>query len=102
MLKLYDEDAGAYNRLYALQKTYPYAVPVLGGAIYASTAAKMGDMDALVGWMAHALDTRDYKVQHWEGGIVSICENFCHVCLVDPKLVEAYMGMTFADIAALL
>lgn len=102
MLKNYDWDKGAEVRLYALQKTYPDAIPVLGGAVFAATAVAENDLDALVEYLVNAVTNPSSRVKNWRGGVVSICENFCHVCLVDPKLVELYMGYTFAELAQLL
>lgn len=44
----YEWDEGTQRRLYALQKTYSQAIPVLGGAVFATSAARAGDMDAFV------------------------------------------------------
>lgn len=99
---LYGYDKGADGRLRELQDTYPDAIPVLGGAVFATTAVKAGDMDAFVEYLLNAITASSHMVKNWQGGTVSICESFCHVCLVDPKLAEAYLGRSFADIAALL
>lgn len=91
----YEWDEGAQRRLYALQKTYPQAIPVLGGAVFATSAARAGDMDAFVeGLMGVPFDAVFRKVP-----VADALEKFCKVCLVDRKLVERYIGMSFYDVA---
>lgn len=91
----YEWDEGAQRRLYALQKTYPQAIPVLGGAVFATSAARAGDMDAFVeGLMKVPFDAVFRKVP-----VADALEKFCEVCLVDRKLVERYIGMGFEDVA---
>lgn len=102
MSKNYEWDKGAEKRLYALKKVYPDAIPVLGGAVFAATAIAENDMDEFVEYLAFAITCPSLRVKCWPGGIVSICEEFCHICLVDPKLVEVYLGYTFAEIAKMV
>lgn len=91
----YEWDEGTQRRLYALQKTYPQAIPVLGGAVFATSAARAGDMDAFVeGLKKVPFDAVFRKVP-----VADALEKFCEVCLVDRKLVERYIGMSFEDVA---
>ena len=90
----YEWDEGTQRRLYALQKTYPQAIPVLGGAVFATSAARAGDMDAFVGGLMKVpFDAVFRKVP-----VADALEKFCEVCLVDRKLVERYIGMSFEDV----
>lgn len=91
----YEWDEGAQRRLYALQKSYPQSIPVLGGAVFAMSAARAGDMDAFVeGLMKVPSDAVFRKVP-----VADALEKFCEVCLVDRKLIERYIGMSFEDVA---
>ena len=91
----YEWDEGVQRRLYALQKTYPQSIPVLGGAVFAASAAKAGDMDAFVeGLMKVPFDAVSRKVP-----VTDALEKFCEVCLVDRRLIELYIGMSFEEVA---
>ncbi len=91
----YEWDEGSQHRLYALQKSYPQAIPVLGGAVFATSAARAGDMGAFVeGLMKVPSGAVFRKVP-----VADALEKFCEVCLVDRKLIERYIGMSFEDVA---
>ena len=91
----YEYDEGAERRLYALKKTYPQAVTVLGGAVFATSAARAGDMDAFVEGLMKVPSDAVFR----EVPVADAMEKFCEVCLVDRKLIERYIGMSFEDVA---
>lgn len=97
MVKLYKWDYGAEKRLYAIEQTYRHAIAVLGGACYAATAIAEGDMDEFVGYMKNVPASAKFRGVD----VADALEKFCDICLVDPKLIETYIGMTFAEIAAI-
>ena len=41
---------------------------------------------------------RDAKFFRWHEGVVGALHRFCHICLVDPKLIEVYLGMSFKEL----
>ena len=92
----YECDKGAEKRLYTLQKTFPNAIPLFGGAIFATTAAKAGDMADFVEYLPNVI--QGISFWRWKEGVKAALNTFCHLCLVDPKLVEVYLGMTFKEI----
>lgn len=36
----------------------------------------------------------------WHEPLAKACRDFCHICMVDPMLVEAYCGMKFEQFCA--
>ena len=93
--KNYGWDAAADRRLRELSRTNERAIPTIGGAVFAASAIKAGDLGAFCRYLLHVPSF----VKEWEGGIVGAMNDFCHICLVDPMLIEVYLGITFAEIA---
>lgn len=91
----YEWDKAAEQRLFNLKDEY--AIPVLCGSVWASSALKAGDLDTFIEYLLNV--PRGGLVHKFTGGIVGAMNTFCHVCLVDPHLAEAYVGMTFAEVA---
>lgn len=95
--KTYGWDKGAEIRLRNLKGTHERAIPVLGGAIFATTALRAGDLQAFARYLLNVPSS--IGKSGWPGGVEDALNTFCHVCLVDPKLIEVYLGTTFAEIA---
>lgn len=36
----------------------------------------------------------------WEESLAKACRDYCHICMVDPMLVEAYLQMRFEEFCA--
>ena len=94
---MYKYDKGAECRLYALQKSFPHAVPLFGGAIWAATAIANGDFESFVWYLPSIVKSADFW--DWKYGVEAALTTFCDLCLVDSKLVEAYLGMSLAKFA---
>ena len=43
---------------------------------------------------------RSAKVFHWHKGVADAMRTFCHICYVDPALVEVYLGFHFNELEA--
>lgn len=79
-----------------LDDKYGNAIPVFGGALWAYKYAEKGDIKTFVTYLPHIVS--EAKFRGWHEGIVGALNRFCHICLVDPKLIEAYIGITFEEL----
>lgn len=83
-------DASRIPLIENLNKEHPDAIAIFGGALWVE------DISSLIGSLAHVIS--EAKFRNWHEGLAGACRTFCHMCLVDPMLVEAYMGMKFEDL----
>lgn len=80
------------------EANYP-VIQVFAGAYHAVDYAHGENIDLhefctyLLGMIKFAISTR------YPNGIEDALERFCHICLVDPKLIEAYLGIRFEEVA---
>ena len=81
-------------RLEAMEELHPNTIPVLGGAYFAIDHTD--NFAEFVGYFPHVVSSA--KFFGYEGGAVKALRTFCHLCLVDPMLVEVYLGMTFEQL----
>ena len=70
-----------------MQKTEPNTIAIFGGAIWVT------DIDELLEFLPAVV--RNARFLKWEKGLADACRRFCHLCFIDPTLVEAYIGMKF-------
>ena len=85
------------QKLIDMSEKYPHTISVLGGAYFAYDYAKNGDIATFVGYLPHVAQSA--KFFRWHNGVAGALRQFCHLCLVDPALIEAYLGTTFNEIA---
>ena len=72
---------------------------VLGGATFAIQYVHGDTMDIdtfITVCLPHVV--RNARFFGWPEGPVDALNRFCHICLVDPKLIEAYLGITFEEV----
>ena len=91
-------DEYIYNAIVALDDKYPNAIPVFGGALSAynyvnSDAPNFGKFVSYIPTVVH-----NAKFYSWHEGVVGAIRTFCRLCLVDPMLVELYVGMPLAEL----
>lgn len=81
-----------------LSETYKNAVPIFGGAplAYAEIHQEVPNFDGFIRYLAHVID--EAKFRKWHDGVAGALKTFCHLCLVDPALIEAYLGRRFEQI----
>ena len=77
-----------YNAIMALSDKYPNVIPIFGGAYHCD-----GSIESIISGIPHVVRTA--KIFHWHESPADAIRTFCHLCLVDPALVECYIGMTF-------
>ena len=70
-----------------LNEKHSYAIAIFGGA------ASVQTIDDIVGALPYIIKMVEFY--EWHESPADACRRFCHLCFTDPKLVEAYLGMTF-------
>lgn len=86
------------SNILALQDKYDNAVAVMGGAYWAAQEVH-GDkpnFDKFVELMSNMI--HDLKFFGWHESIPQAMRTFCKLAMVDPALVEAYIGMKFEEV----
>ena len=78
-----------------LDELYPNAIPIFGGALSAAKYVHGDnvDMHKFCSMLADAIDNATFFGWHESSGVVA--RRFCHICYIDPALVEAYLGIKF-------
>lgn len=82
-----------------LDNKYPNTIPVFGGALWAYEYAKKSDIKTFVTYLPHVIS--EAKFRGWHEGAVGALRRFCRICLVDPMLIEAYLGIKFEELIKL-
>jgi hypothetical protein len=67
---------------------------VLGGACFAIEHTH--NFAEFVMYLPHVISSA--KFYNYHETPAQACRTFCHLCLVDPMLVEVYLGMTFEEL----
>ncbi|MGN5455177.1 MAG: hypothetical protein ACI4XN_04260 [Candidatus Kurthia intestinigallinarum] len=83
-------DEGVKNAIESLSEKYPNAIPVFGGALgaYEYVNSDNPDFNKFMVCLCHAVDNA--RFYNWHEGVAGAVRRFCHLCLVDPALVEVY------------
>lgn len=91
-------DKNIYNAIATLDVKYPNAIPIFGGALgaYEYINSSTPDFDKFVVCMTSVI--HNAKFYNWHEGVVGALHRFCRLCLVDPALVELYIGMRFEEL----
>lgn len=85
------------QQLISMNEKYPNAIAVLSGAYFAQASAEQGDLSTFVEFLPHVAQSA--IMFEWHNGVAGALRQFCHLCLVDPALIEVYLGTTFNEIA---
>ena len=75
-----------------LQEKHSNAIPVFGGALW------VHDLERLVSSLPNVISNA--KFFGWHESLADTCRRFCHLCFIDPMLVECCIGMTFEQLVA--
>ena len=84
------EQSVAEKMILALNEKHPNAIPIFGGALW------VDGIEKLVKSLPNVVS--EVKFRGWHEGAAGACRTFCHLCLIDPMLVEAYIGMKFEQL----
>lgn len=91
-------DEGVHNAIVSLSDKYPNAIPIFGGALHAYNCVNCDtpNFHEFVSYIPNVIHSA--KFYHWHEGVVGAIRRFCHLCFVDPCLVEIYLGMSLAEL----
>lgn len=86
------------NNIEALQDKYDNAIAVMGGAYWAAQEVHNDkpNFDKFIELMCNMVT--DHKFFGWHEPIPQAMRTFCKLAMVDPMLVEAYIGMKFEEV----
>lgn len=95
-IKWYDD--AVHNAITALADKYDNAIPIFGGALgaYNCINSDSPDFQTFITYLPSVVSHA--KFFKWHEGVIGALRTFCHLCFVDPMLVEAYIGMTFEQL----
>ena len=79
----------------ALTDKYDNALAVFGGAYFANDIARNNDIATFCEFLPGVV--RNAKFFKWYEGVAGALYRFCHMCLVDPTLIEAHLGIKFKE-----
>ena len=85
-------DESVKSAIEALGDKYSNAIPVFACALSAYNSS----IEDLVGYFPDVISNA--KFYHWHEGVVGALRRFCRLCLVDPDLIEVYLGISFAEL----
>ena len=101
--QLYSEDIkwynqGVYNAITALADKHDNAIPIFGGALgaYKHINCDNPNYKQFVKCLINAID--DAQFYKWHEGTIGAARRFCRLCLVDPALIELYIGTSFEEL----
>lgn len=84
------EPTATQRAIEALNEKYSNAIPVFGGALW------VHDLETLVASLPSVISGARFF--SWHAGVIDACRTFCHLCFIDPMLVECYIGMKFEQL----
>lgn len=86
------------SNIEALQEKYDNAIPVMGSAYWAAQEVHNDkpNFDKFVELMVNMVS--DHKFFKWHEPLPRAMRTFCKLAMVDPALVEAYIGMRFEQL----
>lgn len=78
-----------------LDDKYPNAIPVFAGALSAAkyVHGETYNMHKFCEMLADAIDNATFF--EWHETSDAVARRFCHLCYIDPALVETYLGIKF-------
>lgn len=91
-------DSGVHSAIVALSEQHSNAIPIFGGALGAYNCINSDEpnMEQFVAYLSSVASNA--KFYRWHEGVVGALHRFCHLCLIDPYLVELYIGMSFNEL----
>lgn len=91
-------DQGVHNAITTLAEEHSNAIPVFGGALGAYNCINSDTVD-IKGFISYLSSVvQNAKFYKWHEGTVGALRRFCRLCLVDPALIECYIGMSFEQL----
>lgn len=82
------------HKLEVLDAKYPNTIPIFGGALWVYHENDL-DLECFLSGIPHVVHSA--KFFNWHGGVVDAVRTYCHICMVDPMLVEVALGVRLED-----
>jgi hypothetical protein len=85
-------DKGVYNAIMELAEKHNNAIPVFGGALGAYNRINCDEPDykSFIAYLPTVAENA--KFFEWHEGALGALRRFCHLCYIDPHLMEIYIG----------
>ena len=82
----------------SLAEKYSNAIPIFGGALgaYNYVNSDTPDFKSFMLCLSHVASSA--KFFKWHEGVAGAVRRFCRICLVDPALVELYLGARLNEV----
>jgi hypothetical protein len=84
------------SAIMALHSKHGNAIAIFGGAYHA--VKHNNDMGKFVEYLPHVAQSAEFY--HWHEGKLGAVRRFCHLCYVDPMIVELYLGVRLSELFA--
>jgi hypothetical protein len=84
------EVSATQKAIEALNEKYSNAIPIFGGALW------VHDIEDVINSFPHIVS--EVKFRGWHEGLAGAFRTFCHLCFIDPMLVEISIGMRFEQL----
>ena len=94
----YDESVHA--AILSLSEEYSNAIPVFSGALSAVRYVNCDhpNFDKFTSMLYDVAESAEFY--NWHEGALGAVYTFCHLCYVDPALLEMYIGADLCDLFA--
>ena len=91
-------NAGVHRAICSLADKHDNAIPVFGGALgaYEHINCDNPDFKKFVKCLPEVIHSA--KFYKWHEGTIGAARRFCRLCLVDPALIELYIGTSFEEL----
>ena len=85
------------HNIEVLDSKYPNAIPIFGGALWVYHDNDFDSQRFMAGLHHIAENAKFFK---WHEGVAGALRRYCHICMVDPHVVEVGLGATFKELCA--
>lgn len=84
-------------KIECLDSKYPNAIPIFGGALWVYHDNNF-DSQRFISGLSHIAENAEFF--KWHEGVAGALRRYCHICMVDPMIVEVELGATFEELCA--
>lgn len=85
------------HQIEVLDAKYHNAIPIFGGAIWVYHNNDF-DSQRFIAGLSHIIHSAEFF--KWHEGVLGALRRYCHICMVDPLIVEVELGMKFEELCA--
>lgn len=83
------------HNIEVLDSKYPNAIPIFGGALWVYHGDEF-DSQRFMASLSHIAHNAEFF--GWHEGVVGAIRRFCHLCMVDPSIVEVALGVKLEEL----